>query len=78
MACTRRKPGERFNRTLKEALWYHVVEAQTRKWTDVLQDEVAEYNERKHRSIACHGMSPQQARTPQGRRSAAAAVHAAQ
>ena len=54
---------ERFNRTLKETLWYHFIEAGTRKWTDVLQDEVQQYNEREHRSIS---MTPAHARTKEG------------
>jgi hypothetical protein len=49
---------ERFNRTLKSMMWLYFTEHQTRKWTDILQDLVDQYNNKVHSSI---GMTPAQA-----------------
>ena len=46
---------ERFNRTLRERLARYMTENNTKKWIDVLQDIVQNYNSTFHRSI---GMAP--------------------
>ena len=46
---------ERFNRTLKTNMWKRFTEKQTRRWVDMLDDLVDEYNNTKHSSI---GMKP--------------------
>jgi hypothetical protein len=52
---------ERFNRTLKNKIWKHFTEEQTRNWVDVLDEIVNKYNNTKHSTI---GMKPIQARKP--------------
>lgn len=52
--------AERFIRTLKSKIWFHFVRENTRKWVDVLDSIVQEYNLNKHSSI---DMSPREART---------------
>jgi len=46
---------ERFNRTLKNAMWKHFTLNGTYKWIGELPRLLSEYNERKHRTI---GMRP--------------------
>ena len=46
---------ERFNRTLKTDMWHYFTAKNTRKYIDIVQDLVAAYNNRYHRSIK---MSP--------------------
>lgn len=46
---------ERFNRTLKQLLYRSFTATNTNKWVNVLQDALATYNGRIHRSI---GMAP--------------------
>jgi len=46
---------ERFNRTLKEIMWKRFTAENTRKWIDMLDKLVHEYNNRRHSTI---GMSP--------------------
>ncbi|KMQ91127.1 hypothetical protein RF55_9047 [Lasius niger] len=46
---------ERFNCTLKNAMWKHFALNGTYKWIDALPRLLSEYNERKHRTI---GMRP--------------------
>lgn len=46
---------ERWNRTLKAMMWKEFSFRGSYKWIDILQDLVAQYNERKHRTT---GMKP--------------------
>ena len=46
---------ERFNRTLKTKMWKYFTRKGTRRWIDVLDDLVLEYNGTKHSTI---GMKP--------------------
>lgn len=52
--------AERFIRTLKNKIWFHFLRENTRKWVDVLDSIVQEYNLTKHSGI---DMSPREART---------------
>ena len=51
---------ERFNRTLKTRMFKYLTAKQTLRYIDVLQDLVASYNSRKHRSI---GIAPKNVNT---------------
>jgi hypothetical protein len=51
--------AERFIRTLKNRIWFHFIKDNTRKWIDVLEGIVSEYNKTRHSSL---GMSPTRAR----------------
>lgn len=42
---------ERFNRTLKTLMWKRFTEENTRRWVDMLDELMEEYNNRKHSSI---------------------------
>ena len=55
---------ERFNRTLKHAIWFEFLKLQTRSWADKLQTIVDNYNTTLHHGI---GMTPTLARTADGR-----------
>ncbi len=44
-------PVERFNRTLKTLMWKRFTEENTRRWVDMLDSLMKEYNNRKHSSI---------------------------
>jgi hypothetical protein len=44
-------PVERFNRTLKTLMWKRFTEENTRRWVDMLDDLMTEYNNRKHSTI---------------------------
>jgi len=46
---------ERFNRTLKEIMWKRFTAENTRKWIDMLDKLLHDYNSRRHSTI---GMSP--------------------
>lgn len=50
--------AERFIRTLKGRIWFHFIKDNTRKWIDVLDEIVEDYNKTKHSSL---GMSPERA-----------------
>jgi L-rhamnose mutarotase len=43
---------ERFNKTLKTNMWKRFTEKQTRRWIDMLDDLIKEYNNKYHTSIA--------------------------
>lgn len=45
---------ERFNRTLKEAMFKHFDSTNTREWVDDLEDWIDEYNHRIHGSLQKH------------------------
>jgi hypothetical protein len=49
---------ERFNRTLKSRMWKYFTSKETRKWTDIVQNMVDDYNNTYHRTIK---MSPVEA-----------------
>ena len=49
---------ERFNRTLKGRMYRYFTPNQTKRWVDVLQDLVANYNTSYHRTIK---MTPEEA-----------------
>lgn len=53
---------ERFIRTLKTKIWFHILTRGTHKWIDVLQPIVDEYNKTKHSSIQ---MTPTEAAEPE-------------
>ena len=42
---------ERFNRTFKTMMWKYFTEKQTKKWIDIIDDLVSNYNNTHHRSI---------------------------
>lgn len=54
---TKAQVVERFNRTLKSKMWKYFTENKTKKWIDILQDLVKNYNTSYHRSIK---MTPEQ------------------
>jgi Chromo (CHRromatin Organisation MOdifier) domain len=49
---------ERFNRTLKEMMWKRFTAENTRRWIDMLDKLLREYNTRRHSTI---GMTPMKA-----------------
>lgn len=49
---------ERFNRTLKEIMWKRFTAENTRRWIDMLDKLLREYNTRRHSTI---GMTPMKA-----------------
>jgi hypothetical protein len=49
---------ERFNRTLRSRMWQYFTSKETRKWTDIVQNMVDNYNNTYHRTIK---MSPVEA-----------------
>ncbi len=51
--------AERFIQTLKHRIWRHFISGNTRKWIDVLDEQVTDYNTTEHSSL---GMSPREAR----------------
>jgi len=53
---------ERFIRTLKNKIWYEFIRDNTRKWTDMLDEIVEDYNNTEHSAI---GMTPAEARKPE-------------
>ena len=53
---------ERFNRTLKSRMWKYFTAKETRKWTDILQKLVDDYNNSYHSTIK---MSPVEASKPE-------------
>jgi hypothetical protein len=53
--------AERFIQTLKHKIWRHFVRDNTRKWIDVLDEMVTEYNTTEHSRIK---MTPREARLP--------------
>lgn len=44
-------PVERFNRTLKTLMWKRFTEENTRRWIDMLDELIKQYNNRKHSTI---------------------------
>ena len=53
---------ERFNRTLKTAMWKQLTAMNSRRWIDILQSLVDNYNNRKHSTLK---MTPREACEPQ-------------
>ena len=51
--------AERFIQTLKHRIWRHFIAKNTRKWIDVLDEQVKDYNTTEHSAL---GMSPREAR----------------
>jgi hypothetical protein len=49
---------ERFNKTLKTAMWKRFTALNTRRWVDMLPDLIEKYNKRKHSTLK---MSPDEA-----------------
>lgn len=48
---TKAQVVERFNRTLKSKMWKYFTQNNTKKWIDILQDLVKNYNNSFHRTI---------------------------
>jgi len=48
---TKAQVVERFNRTLKSKMWRYFTEKSTRKWIDIVDDLVENYNSSYHRTI---------------------------
>ena len=56
---------ERFNRTLKTNMWRRFTRENTRRWLDMLESLMRDYNNSRHRSV---GMTPTEASKPANER----------
>lgn len=56
---------ERFNRTLKNAMWQKFTQNNNRRWIDILQTLINDYNNKKHSTIK---MTPTEALKPENQK----------